>query len=144
MQSEVESGSGQVFFYLGEDGSPDGLNVLDLGGRQESLELVGLFEHAGIVSLVLRRVAGHVHRIADLVQRLFIVQHSGETYGDLNAVVGEDEGRVGAGKLGLRHGGWQDRLTRGGWDEEEEVEVRRAWLRIGGAGLPPAARCVRG
>jgi hypothetical protein len=27
---------------LGEDGSPDGLNFLNLGGSQESLELVGL------------------------------------------------------------------------------------------------------
>ena len=31
-----------VCIYLGEDGGPDGLNVLDLGGAQESLELVGL------------------------------------------------------------------------------------------------------
>lgn len=28
---------------LGEDGSPDGLNFLDLGGTEESLELVGLY-----------------------------------------------------------------------------------------------------
>jgi hypothetical protein len=28
---------------LGEDGSPDGLNFLDLGSSQESLELVGLY-----------------------------------------------------------------------------------------------------
>lgn len=27
------------------------------------------------------------------------------TYGNLNAVVGEDEGRVGSSKLGGRHGG---------------------------------------
>lgn len=30
--------------YLGEDGSPDGLNFLDLGGTKESLELVGLYQ----------------------------------------------------------------------------------------------------
>lgn len=28
--------------YLGEDGSPDGLNFLDLGGTEEGLDLVGL------------------------------------------------------------------------------------------------------
>jgi len=28
--------------YLGEDGGPDGLNLLDLGGLDEGLELVGL------------------------------------------------------------------------------------------------------
>lgn len=28
---------------LGEDGSPDGLNFLDLGGTEEGLELVGLY-----------------------------------------------------------------------------------------------------
>ena len=28
--------------YLGEDGSPDGLNLGNLGGRQESLDLLGL------------------------------------------------------------------------------------------------------
>lgn len=30
--------------YLGEDGGPDGLNLLDLGGGQDGLDLVGLYE----------------------------------------------------------------------------------------------------
>lgn len=30
--------------YLGEDGSPDGLNLLNLGGGDEGLDLVGLEE----------------------------------------------------------------------------------------------------
>lgn len=29
--------------YLGEEGGPDGLNVGDLGGGDESLELLGLW-----------------------------------------------------------------------------------------------------
>ena len=28
--------------YLGEDGGPDGLNFLDLGGTEDGLDLVGL------------------------------------------------------------------------------------------------------
>lgn len=31
-----------VEIYLGEDGRPDGLNLLDLSGSEESLDLVGL------------------------------------------------------------------------------------------------------
>ena len=38
---KAKEGSG---IYLGEDGGPDGLNLLDLGGTQKSLELVGLNE----------------------------------------------------------------------------------------------------
>lgn len=30
--------------YPGEDGGPDGLNLLDLGGSDEGLDLVGLNE----------------------------------------------------------------------------------------------------
>lgn len=30
--------------YPGEDGGPDGLNFLDIGGRDEGLDLVGLNE----------------------------------------------------------------------------------------------------
>lgn len=36
----VEKAGSEI--YLGEDGGPDGLNLLDLGGSQESLDLVGL------------------------------------------------------------------------------------------------------
>ena len=36
----VEKADSEI--YLGEDGGPDGLNLLDLGGSQESLDLVGL------------------------------------------------------------------------------------------------------
>lgn len=39
---EKKGFGGVSSIYLGEDGSPDGLNLLDLSGGQESLELVGL------------------------------------------------------------------------------------------------------
>ena len=35
--------------YLGEDGGPDGLNLLDLGGGQDGLDLVGLYEELRLV-----------------------------------------------------------------------------------------------
>ena len=35
--------------YLGEDGGPDGLNLLDLGGGQDGLDLVGLHEELRLV-----------------------------------------------------------------------------------------------
>lgn len=38
--------------YLGEDGGPDGLNLLDLSGGQESLDLVGLYEDIQLVTTV--------------------------------------------------------------------------------------------
>ena len=41
------------------------------------------------------------------------------TYGDLDAVIGEDEGGVGASELGSRHGG-----RRGGWTG---LESREGW-----------------
>lgn len=34
--------------YLGEDGGPDGLNLLDLGGTEDGLDLVGLYREIGI------------------------------------------------------------------------------------------------
>lgn len=40
MRLIVEKAGSEI--YLGEDGGPDGLNLLDLGGSQESLDLVGL------------------------------------------------------------------------------------------------------
>lgn len=35
-------------FYLGEDGGPDGLNLLDLGSGQKGLDLVGLYRTMGV------------------------------------------------------------------------------------------------
>lgn len=37
--------------YLGEDGGPDGLNLLDLGGGQDGLDLVGLYQDVQLVSV---------------------------------------------------------------------------------------------
>lgn len=37
--------------YLGEDGGPDGLNLLDLGGGQDGLDLVGLYEDIQLVNV---------------------------------------------------------------------------------------------
>jgi hypothetical protein len=36
--------------YLGEDGGPDGLNLLDLGGGQDGLDLVGLYQDIQLVT----------------------------------------------------------------------------------------------
>lgn len=36
--------------YLGEDGGPDGLNLLDLGGTEDGLDLVGLNEDSRSVT----------------------------------------------------------------------------------------------
>lgn len=52
------------------------------------------------------------------------------TYGDLNAIIGEDEGGVRAGELGGRHGVCLGRLDErreskgNGGDEEEEIGRR--------------------
>jgi len=36
--------------YLGEDGGPDGLDILDLGGTEDGLDLVGLNEDSRSVT----------------------------------------------------------------------------------------------
>jgi hypothetical protein len=38
--------------YLGEDGSPDGLNLGNLGGTNEGLDLVGLDKDSRLVTVV--------------------------------------------------------------------------------------------
>jgi hypothetical protein len=43
--------------YLGEDGGPDGLNLSNLGGSDEGLELVGLYEDIGISWLAISIIA---------------------------------------------------------------------------------------
>ena len=49
-----------------------------------------------------------------------IISNRGQgTYGNLDTVIGEDEGRVGASELGSRHGG-----RRGGWTG---LESREGW-----------------
>lgn len=66
------------------------------------------------------------------MQRIFCEQSQERefTYGDLNAIVGEDQGRVGNSELGVRHGGrgrTGDEVSRGAGGErevEDELEVR--------------------
>lgn len=99
--------------YLGEDGSPDGLNVLDLGGRQDSLELVALLNQAENVSPNSRLYPVHRRFLpktpilqTQLLCRCKLTWTKGvDTYGDLNAIIGKDEGGVRASELSGRHGG---------------------------------------
>lgn len=53
--AEYGIGSG---IYLGEDGSPDGLNLGNLGGTNEGLDLVGLVKDSRsvIVAVVLTQI----------------------------------------------------------------------------------------
>jgi hypothetical protein len=53
--AEYDIGSG---IYLGEDGSPDGLNLGNLGGTNEGLDLVGLVKDSRsvIVAVVLTQI----------------------------------------------------------------------------------------
>ena len=46
--------------YLGEEGGPDGLNVRDLGGSDEGLELLGLVVITKIISAIVLGVKGGV------------------------------------------------------------------------------------
>jgi hypothetical protein len=66
---------------LGEKGCPDGLDLLELCGLDEGLELVGLSKLA-------------------IVRGIFAGRAS---YSDVDTVIGEDEGGVGSCKLGGRH-----------------------------------------
>ena len=40
-----------VYAHLGEQGRPDGLNLLDLCGLDEGLKLVGLFKLANVSAI---------------------------------------------------------------------------------------------
>ena len=68
--------------HLGEQGRPDGLDILDLCGLDEGLELVGLFKLA-------------IVPIAAIASR--------KSYSDVDTVIGEDESGVRGGELGGRH-----------------------------------------
>ena len=104
---------------LGEQRGPDGLNVGNLGGRDERLELVGLF--AKIVSMLYHAadndVGHHAQAFSSSCHIIFsphyfsaCIAHGagdGETYSDLETLIGEDEGGVGGGELGGgRHCWW--------------------------------------
>jgi len=55
--------------YLGEDGSPDGLNILDLSGLDEGLELVGLYcrdEELAITNTQIRLNRGAVEGVINV------------------------------------------------------------------------------
>lgn len=75
--------------HLGEDLGPDGLNAFHVGGGDQSVELLGLRE----ILLVTCAGRGEARRATEE-----------KTHGDLDAIVGEDEGSVAAGKLGVGHG----------------------------------------
>lgn len=66
--------------HLGEQRCPYGLDIFDLGGLDDGLELVGLGELALVAQL--RR---------------------GGPYGNVDTVIREDEGGVGGGKFGVGH-----------------------------------------
>ena len=68
--------------HLGEKRCPYGLDLFDLGGSDEGLELVGLRTLVSLPRLQLRDCP----------------------YSDVDAVIREDEGSVGRGELGGRHG----------------------------------------
>ena len=58
-------------------------------------------------------------------------RYQGKTYGDLNAVIGEDEGGVGASELGGRHGG--RRVDWRGWTGDEVRKKKtQSQYKIGG------------
>jgi hypothetical protein len=67
--------------HLGEESCPDGLDVLDLCGLDQRLELVGLVKLAFFPAIA--------HK---------------NSYGDVDTVIGEDESGVGGCELGSRHG----------------------------------------
>jgi len=75
--------------YLGEKSAPDWLDIRDLGGGDESLELLGLY-----------RAEKSVYQFLPDLQR---VGSRSNTYGDLDTVIGQDEGGVGGSELGGRH-----------------------------------------
>lgn len=72
---------------LGEEGGPDGLDVRDLGGRDERLKLVGLQGEAISISK-----SPIVHPFGSV-----------GAYGDLDTIISQDEGGVGSCELGGRH-----------------------------------------
>lgn len=106
--------------------SPDGLNLRHIGGFDEGVQLVGLYEEntrsvhesqrirndpvliSRSLSLlpIARRSISHLFFPRRITPICFILGREWVgncTYGDLDAVVGEDQGRVGDSKLGGRH-----------------------------------------
>ena len=71
--------------YLGEEGSPDWLNIINTGGLDEGVQLVGL------------------PRVSPIPMPSSKVSQEGKAYGDIDTVIGEDEGGVRGCKLSVRH-----------------------------------------
>lgn len=76
--------------YLGEKGGPDWLDVLDLGGSDQSLELLGLC-NCQFIFLLQRALSQSASSIV------------GVAYSDIDTIIGEDQSGVGGGELGVRH-----------------------------------------
>lgn len=128
--------------YLGEDGGPDGLNLLDLGGTEDGLDLVGLNEDSRSVTNFAERLLSPVGSrllvvfppkpTSDIVMKLQVRSSSlhestnfngiWDTYGDLNTVIGQDEGGVRDGELSGRHvDGWTGCLEEiWGWERRRQ------------------------
>ncbi len=77
--------------YLSEESRPYRLYVVEIGGLDKCLELVGLY---CMLSLVLRIVRPAVQPVVNR-----------ETYGDVNLIIGQDESCVRSGELRVRHYG---------------------------------------
>jgi hypothetical protein len=73
--------------YLGEQRGPDGLNVVDTSSLDQGVELVGLVTQS----------VSHTFNNPAQVSRADI------PYGDIDTIIGEDEGGVGDSKFGVRH-----------------------------------------
>jgi hypothetical protein len=87
---------------LGEECAPDGLDIRDLGGSDEGLELVRLQGKRLLVRVLVRVCILCAFANAAIGFRSFAIVEE-LTYGDLNTVIGEDEGGVGSGELRVRH-----------------------------------------
>ncbi len=120
-------GAAACFAYLGEKLRPDGLDIDNLGGLDQGLELVGLCNQRISIPAIcsswpLPRRPPPVYiesRLMARVEKPFCEQQYQSLYcggrggrgreggsishSDINAIVGEDKGRVGRSELGSRH-----------------------------------------
>lgn len=86
--------------YLGEKRSPDRLDIDNVGSLDEGGDLVGLFPELA-VSMLFPHCA-QSESASSLVSRA-CVEFRWLSYGDLEAIVGEDERRVRRCQLSGRH-----------------------------------------
>ncbi len=133
------SGAHAAISYLGEERSPDWLDIDDTGGLDDSVDLVGLVAHTNVsyrpdfstFDCSLWGIGGNISELRCAMQYFPHPpppprdQTQVVAYRDLDTIIGEDERRVGRCQLCSRHGDCV------GYRDADVLRLERNWFVVG-------------